>query len=236
MYAILTNSQFRFGGGDLDEFYESGRNTIRDVIAECDRLGIAQTRGQALDFGCGVGRLTAPLAAYFDGVVGLDVAGSMIARARETHGDLCQFSVHLNDDLAMYPSRSFDFIVSLLVLQHLPSRALMERYMSEFVRILRPGGALVVNFPARVPTPPPLPPWNTKAGIRKRLGSELRHWRVSPDYLYRHLDWVPEMTMTAIPDDDVRSIFKAAGGEVSFSTEPNTDPQGTEDRIYYVTR
>ncbi len=236
MYAILTDPQFRFGKGDLDYFLETGEGTITQVLAECERLGLCRQRGLALDFGCGIGRLTAPLADHFESVVGLDIASSMVERARSIHGDRCQFAVHQSDDLAMYPSRSFDFVLCLLVLQHLPTRSLMERYMTEFVRILRPGGALVLQLCSQVPSPPPLPPWKTKEGARKRLGLELRRWGVSPDYLYKRLDWLPEMTMTAISDDDARAVFASAGGQVLFATVPNVDPQGTEDRTYYVTR
>jgi len=236
MYAILTDPQFRFGKGDLEFFLSTGAGTIDSLLKKCDRLGICQRRESALDFGCGLGRLTAPLSAHFDSVIGLDVAATMVTQARAMHGDRCQFAVWQETDLAIYPSKSFDLVVSLLVLQHLPSRALMEGFMAEFVRILRPSGALVLNLPAVVPKPPVLPSWKTKEGIRKRLGIELRRAGVSPDLLYRRLDWVPEMTMTAIPDLDARRIFEAAGGEIRFVTEPTVDSGGTEDRTYYVGR
>jgi len=234
MYAIITDPQFRFGGGDLDYFFSTGEETITEVMGECKRLGLCAHRGQALDFGCGIGRLTAPLADHFESVVGLDIASSMIEQARRIHGDRCQFAVQYGDDLAMYPTNSFDLVNCLLVLQHLPTRALMERYMSEFVRILRPGGALVLQLSSKVPSPTPLPPWKTKEGAQKRLALELRRWGVKPDYLYRRLEWVPEMTMTAISDVDARAVLAAAGGEVRFATEPSGDVQ-TEGRIYYVT-
>ncbi len=236
MYAILTDPQFRFGQGDLDVFLSTGDGMIESLLKECDRLGIGQRRDTALDFGCGLGRLTAPLANHFESVVGIDVAATMVKQARAIHGSRCQFAVWQEADLSIYPSKSFDLIVSLLVLQHLPSRVLMEGFMAEFVRILRPGGALVLNLPAVVPKPPSLPSWKTREGLRKRLGIGLRRAGVSPDLLYRRLAWVPEMTMTAIPDPDARRIFEAAGGEILYVTEPTIDSGGTEDRTYYVGR
>ena len=236
IYAILTDPQYRLGGGDVAAFLASGEAIIRYLMAECDRLGLCENRGTALDFGCGVGRLTVPLTEYFDGVVGIDIASSMIARARAMHGDRCQFAVHHGEDLSIYPSKSFDLVVCLLVLQHLPTRSAMEHYMAEFVRILRPGGAVALQLPATVPSAPPVPPWRTKEGVRRRAGIELRRWGVSPQILYERLGWAPEMTMVALPDADARAVIASAGGEVRFSTAPDVDPGGTESRIYFVTR
>ena len=236
IYAILTDPQYRLGQGDLSAFLASGHDMIRYVMTECERLGLCQNRGTALDFGCGVGRLTAPLAEYFDGVVGIDIASSMIERARALQGDRCQFAVHHGEDLSIYPSKSFDLVVCLLVLQHLPTRPAVERYMAEFVRILRPGGALALQLPATVPAAPPTPSWFTRRGARVRAGAELRRLGVSPQVLYRHLGWAPEMTMVAIPDADARAVLASAGGEVRFSSAPDADPGGTESRIYFVTR
>ena len=54
--------------------------------------------------------------------------------------------------------------------------------------------------------------------------------------LYTYLDWVPEMTMLSLPTETVTQVFEQAGGTVAYVTPPTTDPGGTVDQIYFVTR
>ena len=238
LYAVLTAPQYRHRGGDHDEFFKTGEEFVAFILGECDRLGLAQHRGRALDFGCGVGRVTAPLGARFDEVTGLDVAASMVDTARQLHADRprCRFEVHRADDLSRYADGTFDLVVSVLVLQHLPSRQAILAYLGEFVRVLRPGGALVVQLPSKVPPPPALPPWQTRDGVRKRVAPLLRRLGVSAAFLYRRLDWVPEMTMTAVPEAVIRETLVGAGGNIVWATPPDIDRGGTESRIFFVTR
>jgi SAM-dependent methyltransferase len=238
LYAILTDPKYRHGGGDRSEFLETGEQFASAILDQCDALGLAQDRGRALDFGCGVGRVTAPLSRRFDEVVGLDISESMVASARKLHAARtnCTFEVQRSDDLAHYPDGSFDLVLCVLVLQHLSTRQAILRYLAEFARVLRPGGALVVQLPSSVPAATALPGWRTRAGLRARAGIFLRRLGVSPRVLYRRLDWVPEMTMTAVADDLTRSTLAKNGTPVVFTTAPDVDRGGTESRIYFATR
>jgi SAM-dependent methyltransferase len=238
LYAILTDPKYRHGGGDRAEFLHTGEEFVSDIVARCEALGLARNRQRALDFGSGVGRLTAPLSLRFDEVVGLDISESMVATARRLHAGRvnCSFEVQRSGDLARYGNGSFDLVLCVLVLQHLPSQEAIVQYLAEFSRVLRPGGGLVVQLPQAVPPRPAVPPWRTKAGARARAGTVLRRLGVSPQMLYRHLDWVPEMTMTAVPDALTRSTLAAHGAPVVFTTEPDIDRGGTESRIYFATR
>jgi SAM-dependent methyltransferase len=238
LYAVLTAPQYRHRGGDHDEFFKTGEEFAAFFLGECDRLGLAQHPERALDFGCGVGRVTAPLGDRFDAVTGLDVAASMVDTARQLHADRpqCRFEVHRADDLSRYADGTFDLVVSVLVLQHLPSQPAILAYLGEFVRVLRPGGALVVQLPSKVPPPPVLPPWQTRDGLRTRVAPLLRRLGVSAAFLYRRLDWVPEMTMTAVPEALIRETLAAAGGNIVWATPPDIDRGGTESRIFFVTR
>jgi SAM-dependent methyltransferase len=126
--------------------------------------------GRALDFGCGVGRLTRPLADHFDEVVGVDIAPTMIDLARRYHADRpsCRFEVNQAEDLARFPSATFDLVLSLIVLQHVPP-ATAVRYLRELCRLVTPGGVLAVQVPARPVDPAPalpLAPEAFRAGLR----------------------------------------------------------------------
>ena len=78
LWAILTNEESEGGGWDLDAFFASGEAEISSVMAEVDSLGLAFEPGRALDFGCGVGRLTRALGARFGEAHGVDIAPTML--------------------------------------------------------------------------------------------------------------------------------------------------------------
>lgn len=238
LYAILTDPRYRHGG-DVTEFLESGEGTVEAVMAEIERIGLRLRRGSALDFGCGIGRLTAPLARRFDRVTGVDVSATMLTRASQLHAGLvnCRFEHNDVDDLSRFPDASFDLVLCLYVLQHLESVEAIESFLAEFVRVLAPTGVLVVQLCSHTATHrPPLPPWRTQQGIRTRVAITLRALGVSPRYLYRALGWVPEMTMLALPGERARDVLSRAGGRVAQVATPVTDPGGTIHLTYYVTR
>ncbi len=166
LWAILADPGKRGGGWDLEEFFATGRGTVDDVLRELADRGVAVERGRALDFGCGVGRLTQALAEHFESCDGVDLAASMIQRARELNknGDRVRF--HHNDapGLRLFGDGSFDFILSLIVLQHMKPE-LMRGYMGEFVRVLRPGGVAVFNVPVCVVLDEALPPEACRASL-----------------------------------------------------------------------
>jgi len=62
----------------IEEFLDTGRHDIDSIIDDISGLNIAVNHGTALDFGCGIGRLTQPLASHFDSVVGVDISKTMI--------------------------------------------------------------------------------------------------------------------------------------------------------------
>ena len=140
-----------------ESFFATGRGGIGHSMAQLAELGIRPT-GRALDFGCGIGRLTQALAEYFDEVVGVDVAASMIdlARERNQFEDRCRYVVNAREDLSLFDDASFDFIYSQIVLQHV-GPDLAKRYIREFIRILRPTGVAMFQLPSSFVPPAPLP-------------------------------------------------------------------------------
>jgi len=143
---------------DLDEFLTTGREDVLGVFDRLATLDVAVHPGRALDFGCGVGRLTHVLAEKFESCDGIDIASSMIERARELnrYGERCRFQVNERADLRLFADQTFDFVLSLNVLQHLESRYVLG-YVREFMRILRPGGIAFFNVPSAHLTGPELP-------------------------------------------------------------------------------
>ncbi len=238
MYGIVTDPRYRHGG-DLDEFYGSGQAVLDGFLGNVAEAGISLRHDSALDFGCGIGRLTYPLGRRFHDVVGIDASTTMLAKASELHppaGNV-EFVLNLTDDLRRFSDCSFDLVLSWLVLQHLDSTQTIEGFLHEFVRVLRPGGAVIVQLPTSVPTyRPPLPPWNTRSGLRTRSAILLRRVGISPHFLYRRMDWVPEMTLLALTEERVQEVIEESGGKIVRVNPPIVDAGGTRHLIYFATR
>ena len=149
LWAILTDPRKKDRGWNCDEFFASGRVEAATLLQTLDVLGHPLRREAALDFGCGVGRLTQALAGAFDSVTGVDISAGMIRLARQYNraGDRCRYVVNTEDHLRRFGDDSFDLVHSRIVLQHLPPRH-ARKYIREFVRILRPAGLALFQVPS----------------------------------------------------------------------------------------
>ncbi len=149
LFGVLSDPT-KFGSKwDLDEFFKSGSAHIDKwlrILAEHDATF---ARGACLDFGCGVGRLTIPLAQHFERTVGIDVSSSMIATARKYARltDRVAFVRNPHPDLRQLHDATFDMVHSCLVLQHIPPPVTLH-YIAEFLRVTKPGGLVMFQLPA----------------------------------------------------------------------------------------
>ena len=105
---------------------------------------------EALDFGCGAGRHTQALARRFGRADGVDIAPSMIETARSLGREPnCHYHLNQRPDLSLFADATFDFVWSILALQHMrPDYAV--GYVRELLRVLAPPGALVFQVPSVV--------------------------------------------------------------------------------------
>jgi len=127
-----------------DEFFASGERTVAEEILT-DLGNICQGKPpsgmRVLEIGCGAGRVTKALAKFFGEVHAVDVSGEMVRQAVEALSGHPNAFVYQNNgkDLAVVPEREFDFAFSSIVFQHIPSRQVIENYVREVHRLLRPG-------------------------------------------------------------------------------------------------
>jgi SAM-dependent methyltransferase len=149
LWAILSDPARKGRRWDLERFFQSGVDEVFLILHQLRSRGINVQRRRALDFGCGVGRLSQALAAHFARIDGVDLSSAMIELARSLNSNGERNVYHANDqpDLHLFADGTFDFIVSSIVLQHIePSIAL--GYLAELCRVLAPAGALVFQVPA----------------------------------------------------------------------------------------
>ncbi|HLK63648.1 MAG TPA: class I SAM-dependent methyltransferase [Bryobacteraceae bacterium] len=128
-----------------EEFFASGRRTVEETILT-DLSNICQGKTphdmRVLEIGCGAGRVTRALAEQFGEVHAVDVSGEMVAHAREALQSFANAHVYQNNgmDLHVLPDLPFDFAFSFIVFQHIPDHQIVENYLREVHRLLRPGG------------------------------------------------------------------------------------------------
>lgn len=115
----------------LAAFYASGEAYVDDILARFERLFGARPDGPALDFGCGAGRLTEPMARRMGEATGCDISPGMLEEARRRGGQALY--------VGALPDGPFAWINSFIVLQHIPPArglALIEALLAR----LAPGG------------------------------------------------------------------------------------------------
>jgi ubiquinone/menaquinone biosynthesis C-methylase UbiE len=127
-----------------EDFFASGEQAVAEEILT-DMINICQGKPpsemRVLEIGCGAGRITRALARLFGEVHAVDVSGEMVKLTTEALKDYPRAFVYQNNgqDLAVVPDLPFDFAFSTIVFQHIPSREIIENYVREVHRLLRPG-------------------------------------------------------------------------------------------------
>lgn len=210
MWAILSERDKRGNKWDGEQFFRSGDEEIAQLLAEFGSLSASRRR--ALDFGCGVGRLTRALLSHYDEAHGVDISDGMIQKARSLT-PRCHFHVNNSDDLLLFPDAMFDLVYSNRVLQHLPSSAMIGRYLGEFFRITAPGGLVVFQVPFRKSV---RNLWNVKWSAYRLL----KILGVRSEIIFTRLDLHP-MRMTAFSRKQVVEKIKESNGEL-LKQRPDT--------------
>jgi SAM-dependent methyltransferase len=238
-WTILTWSDRQGNAWEIDEFFATGRAEVSRVVGHLDRLRPGCPRRSALDFGCGGGQVTRALATRFDDAVGVDVASSMIARARELNADhdRCRFALNQTADLEQFETGGFDLVYSRMVLQHMP-RSLVRGYIPELLRVLSPEGVLVFQLPAPIDSPARqrfLDAPVTGGALKRSLPRSLvQAWR-RLKYAVMNLSLAPRMRMYGMDRDEVVALVESCGGHILEIHDDRTHGCDTPGFEYCVT-
>jgi SAM-dependent methyltransferase len=136
----FVDSRLRYNAPDAAAFWEGGERALGALLGG---LGVSIPPGQVvLDIGCGLGRLTRPLAREAERVLALDISEEMLTRARELNSDLGNVEWLHGDGTSLRPvaDESVDICVSHVVFRHIPDPAITLGYIREMGRVLKPGG------------------------------------------------------------------------------------------------
>lgn len=131
------------------EFYSSGEADVANlVVPNLQRLGVDIGSSTVLELACGSGRMTSHLAAISSSVVAIDVSQTMIELAKDATEHASNVEFHQTDGYGIpnIPTGSVDVFCAMYVFNHMPTIEIVEQNLREAVRVLRPGGAFVIDI------------------------------------------------------------------------------------------
>jgi SAM-dependent methyltransferase len=231
LWAILTSPAESGPGWDRESFLRSGEESASRVAAQIDEHLAPDRRLAALDYGCGVGRVTRAWASRFEHVTGVDAAASMVAGARALNADVANVQFLVAEGPGRLPSNSFDLVYCALVLQHLGTRRRILDTLAGLVRVLRPDGLLVFQLPHDLPRRR----FRDRLRFRSRAFGALRRLGFPREALFHRFRLHPDMTMTAISGVDIRAALNDLGATV-LDAEDEDFVKGVRSTTYYVAK
>lgn len=134
----------------IDEFFLGGEKEIENYLGILENHNIPiNFKGDCLDFGCGMGRVTNALAKHFRFVTGVDISKTMLEKANlYKKTDNIEFILNESNNLSKI-EKQFAFIYTNIVLQHInPKNSI--KYLIEFSKKLNDDGVLLFNLPTNV--------------------------------------------------------------------------------------
>jgi len=229
LWSILPIPEKKGNRWTIEDMFEHGRNEITSLMDYLAGMKLTGDRGRALDFGCGVGRLTQALALFFTATVGVDISETMIRLAEQYNPfpDRCRYLANNRSDLRVFANNYFDFIYSNIVFQHIPPDLTFE-YIRDFIRILKPGGLIVYQM-----TTEELPIAGTKARnvFRKLAPRFLRQ-----AYKKAKFGTWAIKDMYCIPDKEMSRFVKENGGRILAAPDDKMSLPRYKGKRYVVTK
>lgn len=161
----------------LPDFWASGELEAAHVAAMVAHHGVAADASVCTEWGCGVGRVTAGLAARFSQVHAYDISASHLALARDRLQSLGVKNVQLqlSSDTVLPSLQPCDVLYTRIVLQHNPP-PLMLAMVQRLLQALRPGGLAIFQLPTFA------------LGYRFRLAE----WLAAPEVLDMEMHCLPQ--------------------------------------------
>lgn len=209
LWSILSWNDKRNNQWESDDFFHTGKIEINELIKEIKSLDLKLNYIKAVDFGCGVGRLTLPLAKYFNTVFGVDVSSKMINLAnRYKNTNKSHYILNQENNLKIFNDNSIDFVYSNITLQHMKPKY-TKKYIKEFIRITKPDGLIVFQLASD--------PKENTAGvitILKRKIKKIIPYGILDFYRRRKENKEIIMDMYGIKKDCINKIVKKQGATI----------------------
>lgn len=229
MWAILSHPECRGGRWDREMFFQTGATEADEVIRAARAYGLPERQNSALDYGCGIGRVTQGLGRHFKHVTGADTSPHMIhsARAAAPSQPSLEFSILDGSPLAGIRGAPFDLVYSCLVLQHLPSRSAIEATVRDLIGVLRPRGFMLIQVPSAIPL-------RKRLQLRAKAYRLLRTLALNPALLFR-LGLDP-ITMRSVPEERMRRLIEGAGANTLAVVRDDKAGPIIQSQTYHISK
>jgi SAM-dependent methyltransferase len=197
--AWYVDTTLDFEQPDMDRFFASGEQIVQGHYV--DGLAHPAQTELAVEIGSGLGRICRGLRKHFDRVVGVDISEEMVQQARALVDEPGIEFVHgTGVGITGVHDASADLVFTFTVFQHIPDPSVVEGYIADVGRVLRPGGVFVFQ-------------WNSESGslswrLRRTALSALQRTGLRPERYGRH---APEFLGSRIPRDRIERALTRAG-------------------------
>jgi len=143
--AWYVDTTVSFDDPNMEEFFATGHKIVEHAYGESPVK--PSHHDLAVEIGGGLGRNCVALAKHFKKVVGVDISPEMVRQANElVHDDNIEFVLTEGADMSSVASDSADFVMSFTVFQHIPEVGVIQSYLREAGRVLRPGGVAAFQW------------------------------------------------------------------------------------------
>ena len=150
-FGVVTWPQFRpenMNEKSRADFFKTGEEYIERIVSVIrETIAPEFNPRNALDFGCGVGRLVIPLTKHCVSVTGVDVSPGMLEEAKRNCASQNITSVKFIASMDELIGRTiqFDFVHSFIVFQHIRPKRGYELF-KQLIGLLENGGIGTVHF------------------------------------------------------------------------------------------
>lgn len=221
MWSILTYAPKT--GWTKKAFFKTGEEEIKLMLKLLKDNNLSVKFKTALDFGCGIGRVSRALGEYFEKVVGIDISAKMIDEANRLNKNRnITYLKNDSDNLGQFKKNSIDLIYSNIVLQHI-NPEYSKKYIKEFLRIIKNDGLVVFQIPHRA----------NFLGFFKKIFQKIIY-HLNKTVFFKRDALV--MEMNCISQEEIKHFVESNSARILLIHKDNMAGRYYESYTYFVTK